>query len=280
MNGFFCKISQAFSSRKKSFARSSRIYNNVALYVRRLVYSANVASKSTTMIECNVNEITVKKRTCAVGHKGGKRVKSVAYNLAEEVGNVGRYVPVSLGGNIIIFRHDSGTNITQLSTSLTRELRRRKIAMSLTEWPTVTWKTAEGSRETKMKLWLMREVSIVGLLEDVHTAPCDMLVLQNPYIGDDEAFLGLSTLVQLRLLTDHHAGALMGHGGLRIKMWASKNLALKVLAHARSAAEVVGTTATTNTDAPAAATAGTDAPAAATADTNAPAAATADTEAK
>ena len=88
-------------------------------------------------------------------------------------------------------------------------------------------------------MWLIKEVTIVGLLGHVATVPCDMLVLQNPYIRDEDAFLGLSTLVQLRLLTDHHAGALMARGGLRIKMWASKKLVLKVLAHARSAAEVI-----------------------------------------
>ena len=125
--------------------------------------------------------------------------------------------------------------------------------MRLMEIPTVKWKTPAGEKEIKMKLWLVQNTQLMGLLEGMNTVPREMPILQNPELRDNDAFLGRSTLINLRMLTDHHAGVLMQPGGLRIKMWKSKKILTQVLAHVKSA--TARQTAPTDEEAPASASA-------------------------
>ena len=80
-----------------------------------------------------------------------------------------------------------------------------------------------------MKLWLIQDMRILGILEDVSMAPLEMLILENPRVPDEHAFLGRSTLMTMRLLTDHHTGALVTPGGKHMKMWTSRELLRRVL---------------------------------------------------
>ena len=97
---------------------------------------------------------------------------------------MGNYLPLSLGGNIVVFIHDTGTSITQISTLHAHSLRHHGVVMRFIEKPMVLWKTVTGVEEIRMKLWLIKEVAILGLLEHQNTDPREIVVLENPKVRD------------------------------------------------------------------------------------------------
>ena len=203
-----------------------------------------------TRIELNMNEVTVTGRKCAV--RGTEtRVDSPIFTLVEEVNGVGHYIPIALDNNIFIFEEDSGTSVSQISKAHVRTLKRNGANMKLIQKPKVTWKTPTGEVEMRMKLWLIKNVAILGLLESANTEPQDMLMLENPRLRDDDAFLGRSTMMAMRLIVDYFAGTIIAPGNTRIKMWESKQLVERVLDHARTpkateATEAAAATASTD----------------------------------
>ena len=170
-----------------------------------------------------MNEVIAKSRKCTARGKTTS-MNSPLYTLVETVNRIGRFIPIALGNNIIIFENDSGTSITQTSAAHVRELRRNGTEMLLLQKPTVTWETINAREVLKMKLWLVKNVRILVILEGMRMAPLDILMLENPRLPDQHAFLGRSTLMVMRLLTNHHTGTLMTPGGKNIKMWTSREL--------------------------------------------------------
>ena len=216
------------------------------------------AAEHTTRIELNMNEVIVKGRKCAV-RGTTTRVDSPIFTLVEEVNGVGHYIPIALDGNIIIFEEDSGTSVSQISTAHVRTLKLHGANIKLIQKPKVTWKTPTGEVEVRMKLWLIKNVAILGLLESTNTEPWDILLLENPRLRDDDAFLGRSTMMSMRLIIDYYTGTIIAPGNTRIKMWESKQLIERVLDHARAPRATDATEAAAATTSTAAATTSTDA---------------------
>ena len=165
-------------------------------------------------VHLKINEVTARSGKCAVRGKT-TTVRSPLHTLVEAVNKIGRFIPIAMGNNIIIFENDSGTSITQASKTHVRELRSNGTEMLLLQTPTVTWETINTREVLKMKLWLVKNVRILGILEGVSMPPLDIIMLENPRLPDQHAFLGRSTLMAMRLLTNHHTGALQTPGGRR-----------------------------------------------------------------
>ena len=60
----------------------------------------------------------------------------------------------------------------------------------------------------QMTLWLVKNVTILGLLESANTEPWDILLLENPRLRDDDAFLGRVTMMSMRLTINYHTGTI------------------------------------------------------------------------
>ena len=109
--------------------------------------SKPIKSETATAVMMYMNQIIVKKKKCAVRGKKGLQVNSPLYDLAEEVGRVGRYIPIALDNNIVIFENDSGTSITQVSTAHARDLQRNGTKMKLLQKPMENNHRARGTED-------------------------------------------------------------------------------------------------------------------------------------
>ena len=150
---------------------------------------------------------------------GPKSASSMLQRLVDDVEEVGHFVAVSVGGCVVTFRHDTGTSISQISSTHVRNLQRHGAMLKLMEEREITWCTPARSTVIRARLWLVPNVAILDLRNEGSTIPNHVLMLENPELETLDAFLGRSTLMRLNLSTAHATGELVSIYGLRIKMW-------------------------------------------------------------
>ena len=142
-------------------------------------------------------------------------------SVLRKVRKVGHLVTMAFDGYCIVCMLDTGTSVTQLSSQRIQQLQRQRVTMSMIEEPRVQWETATSSYKTQMKLWLIQNCAIVDIKREVSSQPKHVMVMENPMLRSDAAFVGRSTLITLGLSTDHETGLVYGPAGGTYCTWSS-----------------------------------------------------------
>ena len=123
--------------------------------------------------------------------------------LIESAGRTVGYATLRFGGRHIVCLHDTGCQITQISTEIRQRLRRHNVPMTVIEDGRALWRTAAQRKPTEIILWHISSCAIVDPNSGRATPEIHLLVAEVGSLQPQTAYLGTSTMVAFRLSTNH-----------------------------------------------------------------------------
>ena len=134
----------------------------------------------------------------------------------QEASKLGAYMPVAFGDQVMLALYDSGASITQISPEYLAPL-----LPYLEELDTdkVNFVSAENKSLKKMRLFGCKTTSLVQVESGVRSTPKYTLLVENPLLKSFPLLLGLKTMSDLGLVTDHQHGLVRDSEGRPFRLY-------------------------------------------------------------
>ena len=138
---------------------------------------------------------------------------------------IGTYMPMAVGNHADVWLYDSGATISQASSTAIEHMR-----PYLTELDTgdVDFISVENQSKVPMRLYSCKATSLIQVESQVRSEPAETLIIENPMLKSFPLLLGLQTMSDLNLSTNHRMALVRDADGRPFRLY-SKDALPKLL---------------------------------------------------